>query len=60
MLTKFNRCTTCGWTLDDKGQHAKGHSCDPSMYNKRTTGVRKDLEENKNPNRKVNFPVNAK
>ena len=59
MLKAHNRCLKCAWTLEKDGQHSRGHVCDPENFVHRVTGVRKDLKDGLDPNRKVRFAKNA-
>ena len=55
MLKEGSRCAKCGWLLERGGVHARGRTCDPDGLAMRVFGVRKDLQDNKNPKRKVRF-----
>ena len=54
ILKLYKRCPKCAWTPDDKGDHSKGHACDPANFQNRFTGIRKDVQDGKDPNRKNN------
>ena len=52
LLKQWFRCPKCGWVMEG-GVHSKGHVCDPAALSGRVQGLRRDLRNNKNPNRNV-------
>lgn len=52
---EWSRCTKYGRLLRRGCTHARGHNCDPDSLAMWVVGVRKDLQDNKNRNRKFMF-----